>query len=176
MTLLPMKNRTLLKRVLSAVTVRLNWCALVLDITSSWENRMNQIYNAANLLGRIFLIALYVWSGISKIGNFAFFEHYAATRGVTAWLLIASIVVELGGSLLLLLGYHTRIVALVLAGYTLIALLLFYGFHPAGLEAQIITFAELADAGGFLVLVGSGAGGWSLDAVLGHGQPRAQSA
>ncbi|MGH8279853.1 MAG: DoxX family protein [Gammaproteobacteria bacterium] len=129
---------------------------------------MRHIYNAANMLGRIFLIALYVWSGISKISNFGFFEHYAASRGVPAFLLVASIVVELGGSLLLLAGYQVRIVALVLAGYSIIALLLFYGIHPSGLEAQIIAYAELADAGGFLVLVGSGGGGWTLDAVLGR--------
>lgn len=127
---------------------------------------MNQVRNSASLLGRILLVALYVWSGFSKIGNFGFFEHYAATGGVSAPLLIASIVVELGGSLLILLGYHTRIVALILAAYTIIAILLFYGVHPANLEAQIIAFAELADAGGFLVLAGSGAGGWSLDALL----------
>lgn len=129
---------------------------------------MNQVHNAAAMLGRIFLVALYVWSGFSKIGNFGFFEHYAATGGVSAPMLIASIVVELGGALLILVGYHTRLAALILAAYSIAAILLFYGVHPAGLQAQIIAFAELADAGGFLVLAGSGAGGWSLDAFLAH--------
>lgn len=129
----------------------------------------NPVHNGAMLLGRIFLVALYVWSGFSKIGNFGFFERYAASGHIAPALLIASIVVELGGSLLILLGFHTRITALVVSCYTIAAILLFYGIRPVGLEPQIIAFAELADAGGFLVLVGSGAGGWSLDALLAHG-------
>lgn len=135
-------------------------------ITGSLEDRMNQVHNASIMLGRIFLAALYVWSGFGKIGNFAFFEHYAATAGVSPSMLIASIVVELGGALLILVGYHARIAALILAAFSIAAILLFYGVHPAGLQAQIIALAELAAAGGFLVLAGSGAGGWSLDAFL----------
>ncbi|TAN07822.1 MAG: DoxX family protein [Rhodanobacteraceae bacterium] len=137
---------------------------------------MHQAHNAATLLGRIFLIALYAWSGISKIGHFGFFEHYAATGGVSGPLLIASIVIELGGSLLLLAGYRTRIAALILAVYSVAAILLFYGIHPAGLQAQIIAFAELAAAGGFLVLVGSGAGDWSLDALLARRHAKGKAA
>lgn len=124
---------------------------------------MNSIYNASALLGRIFVVALYVWSGVSKIANFGFFERYAATHGVSAPLLAISIIVELAGSLLLLVGYRTRIVALGLAAYTIVALLMFYGIHPTGMSNQIIAFAELAAAGGFLMLVARGAGGWSVD-------------
>ncbi|MGH8114541.1 MAG: DoxX family protein [Rhodanobacteraceae bacterium] len=133
---------------------------------------MNSIYNASALLGRIFLVALYVWSGVSKIGNFAFFERYSATHGVSAFLLVISVIVELAGSLLLLVGYRTRIVALVLAGYTMVALLLFYGIHPTGMSNQIIAFAELAAAGGFLMLAACGAGGWSVDSWLDRGRAR----
>lgn len=130
------------------------------------QNASNPAYNASMLLGRIFLVALYIWSGISKIGNFGFFERYAASGHISPPLLIGSIVIELGGAVLILVGFHTRIAALVIACYTIAAILLFYGIHPTGLEPQIIAFAELADAGGFLVLAGSGAGAWSLDALV----------
>lgn len=43
---------------------------------------------------------------------------------------------------------------------------MFYGIHPTSMSNQIIAFAELAAAGGFLMLVARGAGGWSLDVWL----------
>lgn len=64
---------------------------------------------------------------------------------------------------MILLGWHTRIVAVLMAGYTLLAVLIFH-HSPASQAEQIITFAEIAVAGGFLVLAAHGAGGWSLDA------------
>ena len=74
------------------------------------------------------------------------------------------IALEIGCGILALLGWHTGIVSLLLAGFTILALLLFH--LPVTAENQIVFFAELGVAGGFLVLAAPGPGAWSLDAWL----------
>lgn len=124
---------------------------------------MNNIYKAADLLGRILLVILFIVAGIGKIGSYAGTAGYMAAHGVPGFLLPLVILTELGGSILILLGWHTRIVAFLLAGFTILALMFFHQ-HISTKADQIIVLAELAVAGGFLVLVGHGAGPWSLDA------------
>ncbi|HEX7325211.1 MAG TPA: DoxX family protein [Rhodanobacteraceae bacterium] len=122
------------------------------------------LFDAADLLGRIFLVVLYATAGIGKLGAYSGTAAYMASHGVPGLLLPLVILTELGGSALILLGWHTRIVAFLLAGFTLLALIFFhFPFHGEG--QQIVVFAELAAAGGFLALVAHGAGGWSLDAL-----------
>lgn len=124
---------------------------------------MNFIYNAADLLGRIFLIILFVVAGFGKVGGYASTAAYMESHSVSSSLLPLVILTEIGGSLLILIGWHTRIVAFLMAGFTLLTLLLFH-MPIADHGEQIVVLAELATAGGFLVLTGRGAGGWSLDA------------
>ncbi len=124
---------------------------------------MNTIYNAVDLLGRIFLIVLYFVAGIGKIGAYAGTAAYMASHGLPGFLLPLVILLEIGGSVLVLVGWHTRIVAFLMAGFTVLAILLFH-LHPADQAGQIVQLAELADAGGFLILVAHGARAWSLDA------------
>jgi putative oxidoreductase len=79
------------------------------------------------------------------------------------------IVLEIGGGILVLLGWHTRIASLLLAGFTILALLLFH--LPVTAENQIVFLAELGVAGGFLVLAAHGPGAWSLDTWLARRTP-----
>ncbi|HEU0278060.1 MAG TPA: DoxX family protein [Rhodanobacteraceae bacterium] len=121
------------------------------------------LHDAADLLGRVFLVVLYVTAGIGKLGAYSGTAGYMAAHGVPGVLLPLVILTELAGSLLILLGWHTRIVAFLLAGFTLLTLVFFH--LPLGAETnQIILWAELGCAGGFLLLVAHGAGAWSLDA------------
>lgn len=72
------------------------------------------------------------------------------------------ILTELGGGLLILVGWQTRIVAFLMAGFTLLAALLFH--FKTGDRNQMIHFMKnIAIAGGFLSLVANGAGAWSVD-------------
>ncbi len=121
------------------------------------------VYDAADWLGRVFLVVLYVTAGIGKLGAYAGTAAYMASHGVPGALLPLVIVTELAGGGLIVLGWHTRLVAFLLAGFTLLTLIFFH-LPIAGPTEQIVVFAELAAAGGFLVLTGRGAGGWSLDA------------
>lgn len=122
------------------------------------------LFSAADLLGRIFLIVLYLTAGIGKLAAYGGTAAYMAAHGVPGALLPLVILTELAGSALILLGSHTRIVAFLLAGFTLLTLIFFH-MPMHGETEQIIVFAELAAAGGFLILVAHGAGRWSLDAL-----------
>jgi putative oxidoreductase len=125
---------------------------------------MKSLTNGADLLGRLLLVLLFLTAGFGKIGGYAGTAAYMAANGVPGLLLPLVIVLEIGGGILVLLGWHTRIVSLLLAGFTLLALLFFH--LPVTADNQIVFFAELGVAGGFLVLAAHGAGAWSLDAWL----------
>ena len=117
--------------------------------------------DGAKLIGRILLALMFVLGGYSKIGGYAGTQAYMASAGVPGALLPLVIITELLGGLLIVVGYKTRLVALALAGFTLIAGLL---FHMAPDPVQKIMFMKnLAITGGFLVLFASGPGRWSLD-------------
>ena len=72
------------------------------------------------------------------------------------------IALEVLGAIAIIVGYRTRFVALLLAGFTILAGLLFH--NGADQTQQIMLMKNFAVAGGFLLLVARGAGAWSLDA------------
>ena len=130
---------------------------------------MKTFTHSADLLGRLFLVLLFLTAGFGKIGGYAGTAAYMAANGVPGLLLPLVTVLELGGGILVLLGWHTRIMSLLLAGFTILALLLFH--LPITAENQIVFLAELGVAGGFLVLAAHGPGAWSLDAWLARRSP-----
>src|SRR3712207_831060 len=103
------------------------------DVTSdSTTNRVNTagLYATRNyipLIARVLLSALFLWSGISKVLHPIATQQYMAAAGMplTGFFLIAAIVQELGGGVLLLTGYKARIGAGILAFFTLIATFIF---------------------------------------------------
>ncbi|MFO1167071.1 MAG: DoxX family protein [Rhodoblastus sp.] len=125
-----------------------------------------QIVNAAALIGRILMSAIFISAGYNKIGGYANTSAYMANMGVPAALLPLVIITELGGGLLILLGYQTRIVAFLLAGFSILAGVIFH--YSVGDVPNMISFwKNVAIAGGFLGMVAHGAGAWSLDGRLG---------
>jgi putative oxidoreductase len=122
----------------------------------------NVTTNAADLAGRTLLASLFLITGYGKMTGFAATQAYMGTHGVPGALLPLVIALELGGGLALVLGFRTRIVAAVLALFTLAAGVLFHwGADPM---QRILFLKNVALAGAFLLLVARGAGGWSLDA------------
>lgn len=114
-------------------------------------------------VGRLLLSLIFVTSGLSKIGSFAGTQAYMESAGVPGMLLPAVIAVELLGGLAIILGWHTRIAAFLLAGFSILSA---FAFHAnVGDQMQMIMFMKnLGLAGGFLILVAQGAGAYSLDA------------
>lgn len=133
---------------------------------------MQHIHNAFVLIGRIFYAWFLIPSGIGKITGYAGTVAFMGTHGVPGWLLPLAIITELGGGLLLLVGWHTRIVAFLVGGYCFIAVLIFW-LHPTNEIGMIVRGAEFAVAGGLWVLAAYGAGGWSLDALFHRGRGKA---
>ena len=89
-------------------------------------------------------------------------QQYMAAAGVPAVLLPLVILTELGGGLLVLAGWQARWAALALAGFTVLAALLFH-YHPGDMMQMLNFKKNLAIAGGFLFLVAHGAGPLSFD-------------
>ena len=121
--------------------------------------------NAAFALGGRFLLAiLFILSGLSKLGAPEGTQAYIASAGLPLPVLayLVAVVVELGGGLMLLVGYRTRGAALALALFTLAAALFFH--NQLGDRNQFIHFMKnLAICGGLLQLYVFGAGSWSID-------------
>ncbi|TXL65296.1 DoxX family protein [Zeimonas arvi] len=125
--------------------------------------------NTLNLLGRLGLAALFLPAGIGKITGFSGTVGYIASVGLPMATLgaILALVVEVAGGLALVLGYKTRIAALVLAVFTLVASFFFHAFWSMAPEQafvqQLLFWKNIAVAGGLLVLAAHGAGAFSLD-------------
>lgn len=119
--------------------------------------------NLADLAGRVLLATMFLLAGLQKIGGFAGTQAYMESAGVPGALLPLVIALEIGGALAIIAGWRTRLTALLLAGFTLVAAFLFHRVPGDAMQA-ILFLKNLAIAGGFLLLVARGAGGWSLDA------------
>lgn len=115
------------------------------------------------LAGRILLAAIFLISGLGKIGAYAGTAAYMASAQVPGQLLPLVIAIEVGGGLAIVAGWRTRAAALALAGFSLLAAILFHA-NFQDQTATIMFLKNLAIAGGFLVLAANGAGAWSLDA------------
>ena len=130
----------------------------------------NRLQNQTVLVGRILLGLLFVFSGFGKIGGFEGAVGYIASKGLPMPQIVAvlTILIELGGGLLLIFGFFTRWTALALAAFTLLAALIFHNFWaaaPAQFVAQYVNFMKnVSIAGGMLVLAAFGPGAISLDA------------
>ena len=116
----------------------------------------------SELVGRTFLAAIFLLSGLGKIGAYAGTAAYMASAGVPGALLPAVIALEVVGAIAITLGWKTRIAALLLAGFTLLSGVLFHSNFAD--QIQMIMFMKnVAITGGFLLLVANGAGALSLD-------------
>jgi putative oxidoreductase len=112
--------------------------------------------------GRILLASLFLLSGLTKLSTYGATAAYMAATGVSSALLPLVIATEVLGSLAVIVGWHARIAALLLAGFTLLAGVLFH--NNFGDQIQLIMFLkDVSIAGAFLMLVANGAGALSLD-------------
>lgn len=119
--------------------------------------------NSAELAGRILLSVLFLLSGVGKLAAYSATAGYMAAVGVPGLLLPLTILLEVGGALAIIAGWKTRIVSVLLAGFTLLTALLFHN-HLADQTQMIMFMKNIAIAGAFLLLAAHGAGRYSVDA------------
>jgi len=123
---------------------------------------MKDLIKYGATVGRVFLAILFIAAGYSKIGGYAGTQGFMEKFGVPGELLPVVIALELGGGLALLIGFQTRIVAFLLAGFTLLAALVFH--NQLGDTVQYLFFMKnIAIAGGLLALVAHGPGPLGMD-------------
>ena len=117
------------------------------------------------VLGRIFLSTIFLIEGMNKIFNYEDTIEYMENFNVPEYLAMPAIIVEILFPLLLIVGYQTKISALVLAIFTLATALIFHTDFTN--QIQLISFLKnFAIAGGFLIIFVNGAGKYSLDHKL----------
>ncbi|MFO1133039.1 MAG: DoxX family protein [Hyphomicrobiales bacterium] len=128
---------------------------------------MNRLYNVVDLIGRVFLGALFIWDGWTMVQNYAGTADYMAQHGLPAILLPPTLATLLGGGVLVALGLWTRLAALALGLFCLSTALIFHA-GSADFNEQIQFWKDLALSGGFLVLLANGARTLSVDALMRH--------
>ncbi|SRR5260221_1901247 len=125
--------------------------------------------DAVALVGRLFIAVPFLISGIGKLAAPAGTQAYIAAMGLPAPVLayFGSIAVEVIGGLLLIVGFQARIVALVMAVFTLLAAMFFH--RNLVDQNQMFHFLKnIAMIGGMLQIIAFGTGKFSLDRLLGR--------
>ncbi|QJD91625.1 DoxX family protein [Duganella dendranthematis] len=110
--------------------------------------------NTISIVGRVLLATIFVFSGIGKIMAPAATIGYIASSGLpfaTLGFAIA-VAVELGGGLALVFGFQTRIVAAILAAFSIVTALAFHN-NLADQNQLINLLKNFAMAGGLLQIV-----------------------
>jgi putative oxidoreductase len=121
-------------------------------------------YKFLPLLGRVLLGLPFLMSGLGKLGAYAATVGYIASVGLPAPPLafITSVVIEVGGSLLLLSGFRTRFASVVLGVFSLATAVFFH--HNFADQNQMIHFLkDVMITGGLLQIAYFGAGAFSVD-------------
>ena len=135
----------------------------------SLSSRLAALQPGGLLLGRCLLGLIFILSSSGKITGFAATAGYMASKGLPLpeLLLIPTILIELGGGLLLVLGYQTRWAALAIFLFLIPVTLIFHNFWAVAADQvsnQQINFEKnLAIMGGMLYVVFTGAGRYSLE-------------
>lgn len=118
--------------------------------------------NATELFGRVLIAGLFLLSGVGKISAYTATAGYMASVGVPSGVLPLVIATEVLGSLAIILGWKTRVVAFLLAGFTLLTGIMFHNNFAD--QIQMIMFMKnVSITGAFLLLTVNGAGPISLD-------------
>ena len=131
----------------------------------------SNVQNTAALVGRILLVLIFLTSGFGKVTGFEGTVGYIASKGLPLPQVgaVIAILAELGGGILLLVGFKARWAGLVLALFTLAAAICFHDYWNADAAAkmsQTINFwKNISMAGGFLMVFAFGPGRYSVDKV-----------
>lgn len=115
-----------------------------------------------SLVSRLLLSALFIMGGFGKITAIGATQGYMESKGIPGILIYPTILLELGGGIMIVLGLQTRIVAALLAGFCIVSAFVFHS-DLADQMQYIMFMKNLGLAGGFLLLVQHGAGAIAID-------------
>ena len=118
--------------------------------------------NIFDLVGRIFISLVFLLSGYNKIFNYDNTIAWMEGFGIPGFLLWPAIVLEILLPIFIIIGYRTKISALILGGFCIATALLFH----LDFTNQMQTIALLKNfglAGGFLFIAVNGPKEWAID-------------
>ena len=110
------------------------------------------------LLGRVLLSAIFILSGLGKLPHFHDIAGMMAGKGIpmASVALVITLLIEIGGGLLVLTGYQAKYAALVMALWLIPVTLVFHHFWGIPGEQQqdqMVHFLKnVAVIGGLLIL------------------------
>jgi putative oxidoreductase len=123
---------------------------------------MTALNTFAPLAARILIGVLFLVAGAGKLADPAGFAGYLTSGGLPAFLAWPSILFEIIVGVALIAGFQTRIVALLTAGFCVVAAVL-YHFNPADQMQMTMFLKNFAIAGGLILLAAHGAGRYAVD-------------
>ena len=117
------------------------------------------------LVGRIFLSALFLIEGVGKLFTQEQVIMYMEDYSVPSILFIPAVVVEILFPLLLIVGYKTRLSAIVLSSFTILLAVIFHTDFSN--QMQLTQFLKnFAIAGGFIIIFVYGPDKYSIDYMI----------
>ena len=113
-------------------------------------------------VARLLLAALFILGGIGKLSDVQGFAGYIGMGGLPGFLAWPAILFEIAVGVSMIVGFQTRVMALLAAGFCIVTALLYHNNFAD--QAQMISFLKnLGLAGGFLLLTTTGPGKLSVD-------------
>jgi putative oxidoreductase len=134
------------------------------------EEYMNEVVTKFGpVVGRVLIALIFLLSGIGKITGYAGTAGYMASKNLPMVdvLLVLSIVIEIGGAAMIVLGWKARLGALALFLWMVPVTLIFHNFWGVPAEQQqlqqIMFLKNLGLMGGMLFLMAFGSGKFSVE-------------
>jgi len=118
--------------------------------------------NFFDLIGRIFISSIFLFSGYNKIFNYGNTVAWMEGFGIPGFLLWPAIILEIILPILIIIGYRTQISSIILAIFCITTAVIFH----LDFSNQIQTIAFLKNfalAGGFLFIAAHGPKDWAID-------------
>ena len=118
--------------------------------------------NLMDLIGRIFISAVFLLSAYNKIFNYDGTVTWMEGYGVPGFLLWPTIILEIILPVLVIIGYKTKISAILLAIFSITTALIFH-FDFSNQMQVIALLKNFGLAGGFIFIAINGPKDWALD-------------
>ena len=117
------------------------------------------------LVGRIFLSAIFLLAGVGKIFNFENTVEYMESFNVPGYLITPAIIIEILFPILIIIGYRTKLSAIILSLFAILLAIIFH--NDFSNQMQLMSFLKnFAIAGGFMIIFVYGSNKISLDHFL----------
>ena len=123
---------------------------------------MDFLHRPAALAGRVVLGLFFLVNGVQKLFAYGGMQGFMEAYGVPGALLPLVIALEIGGGLLLVLGFWSRLASLALAGFSIVAALIFHSEFGDQMQT-VLLLKNFAIAAGFVMVFAHGPGALAMN-------------